>query len=103
VRPRYPAGRTYVVTGYSVAEWPRNGARAVWSAVTPLRSAMQRYGIDLRNSPSTDERTGRNGLHPGQLLRDRLTMSLHMIAPYRRRRLPWLQDDRTPLPAVGGS
>lgn len=30
VRPRYAAGRTDVVTGYSVAERPRKGERAVW-------------------------------------------------------------------------
>jgi hypothetical protein len=30
VRARYAAGRTDVVTGYSVAERPRNGERAVW-------------------------------------------------------------------------
>lgn len=30
VRPRYAAGRTDVLTGYSVAERPRKGERAVW-------------------------------------------------------------------------
>lgn len=30
VRPRYAAGRTDVITGYSVAERPRKGERAVW-------------------------------------------------------------------------
>jgi hypothetical protein len=30
VRPHYAAGRTDVVTGYSVAERPRKGERAVW-------------------------------------------------------------------------
>jgi hypothetical protein len=50
VRPRYAAGRTDVVTGYSVAERPRKGERAVWFggnslgrdlALPKLRSAWE--------------------------------------------------------------
>lgn len=55
VRPRYAAGRTDVVTGYSVAERPRKGERAVWFGGNSLGRdlALPKLRSDWESTPES--------------------------------------------------
>jgi hypothetical protein len=55
VRPRYAAGRTDVVTGYSVAERPRKGERAVWFGGNSLGRdlALPKLRAEWESSPES--------------------------------------------------
>ncbi|MBT1003911.1 relaxase/mobilization nuclease domain-containing protein [Paenarthrobacter sp. DKR-5] len=55
VRPRYAAGRTDVVTGYSVAARPRKGERAVWYGGNSLGRdlALPKLRSDWESTPES--------------------------------------------------
>jgi hypothetical protein len=55
MRPRYVAGRTDVVTGYSVAERPRKGERAVWFGGNSLGRdlALPKLRADWDSTPES--------------------------------------------------
>lgn len=55
VRPRYAAGRTDVVTGYSVAERPRKGERAVWFGGNSMGRdmALPKLRTDWESTPES--------------------------------------------------
>lgn len=55
VRPRYAAGRTDVVTGYSVAERPAKGVRAIWFGGNSLGRdlALPRLRAGWESTPET--------------------------------------------------
>ncbi|BCW73611.1 relaxase/mobilization nuclease domain-containing protein [Arthrobacter sp. NicSoilB8] len=57
VRPRYAAGRTDVVTGYSVAERPRKGERAVWFGGNSLGRdlALPKLRAEWESTPESAE------------------------------------------------